>query len=110
MLTKSQEIEIWRSFVANLQPGSYLDAMFAGSEEKIAGMIRNDFAYSPIDELNQARAELRGEVVELQQSVAVLVKKKVAEQAELARLEKQADIAQDRLEKIREQAKLLAQM
>jgi K+/H+ antiporter YhaU regulatory subunit KhtT len=56
--TKQEEIDHFKKFVNDLPQNSYLHSMFNHAPNMIEQMIRNDFAYDPINEIiNQQKEE-----------------------------------------------------
>jgi hypothetical protein len=63
-VTKSEEIALWRKFVAGL-PEGYLRDTFEGSEKQVEVAILDDVCLPSIDALHRERYELDVEVKEL---------------------------------------------
>ena len=104
---KQEEIDHWTKFVAALPAGSYLRGMFAGTEGYVENMIRSDFGYNPLPELERRRGEVAQEIGELALQRKSLQDTIREQEQKLATLERQIQRGQDTLESIRSQARRL---
>ena len=64
-MTKHEEIQHGRKFVAALPRETYLHDTFAGSENAVEAAIRNDVCLPSIEQLRRDREEMGVEVKEL---------------------------------------------
>lgn len=107
-LTKSQEVDVLRKFVASLEKGSYLATIFADAAPEIEGMIANDFAYSPLGGLRNAQAEMQKDLEDAKQKAVEVKKQRDALAMEVKHLERRKNYLKDELAELRQRAQRLA--
>jgi hypothetical protein len=100
-MTKQQEIQHWRNFVAALPRETYLRDTFAGSENSIEAAILNDVCLPSIEQLRRDREEMGVEVKEL-------AKRRDTLKEEVIKLERQADHIAEGIKALRLDAEKIA--
>lgn len=106
-MTKEQEIAHWRKFVNDL-PDGYLKAMFAGSEDRIENMIRNDFAYDPLPQLHERIQQATQDNNKLAEQNQKLHQQKLELETKTNNLKRTISTYEATLHKIRQEAHLIA--
>jgi hypothetical protein len=99
-MTKSEEINLWRQFVADLTDG-YLRDTFKGSENAVEAAILNDVCLPSIEALRRDREDLAKEVNDL-------AKRRHALSEEVKMLERQADSIAEGIKALRLDAEKIA--
>jgi hypothetical protein len=108
MRSKAEEIKQYREFIASLERGGYLHAMFAGSEAMVEQEIRNDFSYDPLPNLREAQDIAMKERDKMQAECKSLTAKKTQLEKDILLLSREASRTREDLDSLQRQARRLA--
>jgi hypothetical protein len=100
-LTKQNEIDAFRAYVAAQPRGSYLAAILKGADAYVEGQIRNDFAFPIAGHLRELEIDAGNKADELKQ----LQKEIYAATEKLRLLESKIGYAKQALEKVADAAR-----